>query len=362
MKVLYLINYAGSGGSERYVENLVAYFHPGKCQCGLCYNVDGPLVEKMHALGVPTHRIEMRHILDLQAAKELAALCEAEGYDVVHAQYPRENYIAILSKRYGSKAKIVFTSHLIIHQPLPWKLLNRLFTPQDHRVITVCSHGAKVLEQNGVARDKIQIVFNGIDAASMPQRDRSVLREFGIGEEEIVITMLTRFSGEKGVDFLCRAVERLKQIAAVPFRVLVVGTGPTFDEIQQLAKALGIADVMVMPGFRTDTAKLLAASDIYLNSSSSEAMSFAILEALGAGLPLVVTDVGGNPELVHTGGECGFAVPYGDTEGYAGAMARLVRDPALRAQFGRAAREKAAREFDLHILLDQVYQIYQEKN
>ena len=358
MKVLYLINYAGSGGSERYVELLARAYQGKRCDCGLCYNVDGPLVKTMASLGIPTHRIEMKSILDLAAAKKLAQLVQAEGYDVIHAQYPRENYIAILSRQFGCKARIIFTSHLIMEQPLPWKLLNRIFTPKNQAVLTVCTHGRQVLEKNGVAKDKIRIVFNGVDAAAAPQRDRSVLNEFGIGQQELVISILTRFSEEKGVPFLLRSIAKLKEKTAVPFRLLLVGTGPDFDRDKELLPQLGIEDRVVLTGFRTDTAKLLAASDIYLNSSSSEAMSFAILEALGAGLPLVVTDVGGNPELVNTGEVCGLLAPYGDEEAYADAMRQLLEDDGLRSRFSAAARKKAEQEFSIQNMLDELFEIY----
>ena len=359
MKVLYLINYAGSGGSERYVELLAKYFHNNKCSCGLCYNVSGALVEKMAALGVPTHRLEMKSILDLAAAKKLAQLVKTQGYDVIHAQYPRENYIAILAKAFGCRARIVFTSHLIMEQPPVWKLLNRFFTPKNHAVLTVCTHGREVLQRNGVAKDKIRIVFNGVDAKAAPAADRAVLAEFGVKENERILTILTRFSEEKGVPFLLRSTAKLKEKTDVPFRLLVVGTGPDFDRDRELVPQLGLQDTVILTGFRTDTAELLAASDIYLNSSSSEAMSFAILEALGAGLPLVVTDVGGNPELVNTGEVCGLLAPYGDEDAYASAMQRLLEDDALRARYAAAARAKAEGEFDLYNLLDKLFEIYQ---
>ena len=358
MKVLYLINYAGSGGSERYVELLAGYYHNRKAQCGLCYNVDGPLVEKMKALDIPVYQLHMRNPLDLSAAKKLAELVKREGYDVIHAQYPRENDIAILAKLFGCRAKVVFTSHLISEQPTLWRLLNRIFTPHDHAVLTVCTYGREVLERGGVARDRIRIVFNGVDAPSAPERDRSVLKAFGIGDEEKIITILTRFSEEKGVPFLLRSVAALKKKTAVPFRLLLVGTGPDFDRDSALVPELGIEDRVVLTGFRTDTARLLAASDIYLNSSSSEAMSFAILEAMGAGLPLVLTDVGGNPELVNTGEVCGILAPYGDEDAYAAAIASLLEDDALRSRYAAAARAKARQEFDLYTLLDKLFEIY----
>ena len=359
MKILYLINYAGSGGSERYVELLARYYHGSKASCGLCYNIDGPLVEKMRALGIPVYQLPMKSPLDLSAAKKLAVLCRQEGYDVIHAQYPRENDIAILARNFGCRAKIVFTSHLIMEQPPLWRILNRIFTPKNHAVLTVCTYGRQVLERAGVAKDKIRIVFNGVDTAAVPVRDRAVLKEFGIRDDEKVITILTRFSEEKGVPFLLRSIARLKEQTDIPFRLLLVGTGPDFDRDRELLPRLGIEDRVVLTGFRSDTARLLAASDIYLNSSSSEAMSFAILEALGAGLPLVLTDVGGNPELVNTGEVSGLLVPYGDEEGYARAIRTLLEDDALRARFSAAARKKAEGEFDLYHLLDKLFEIYQ---
>ena len=358
MKILYLINYAGSGGSERYVELLARYYHGSKATCGLCYNVNGPLVEKMKELDIPVYQLPMKSIADISAAKKLAKIVKDGEYDVIHAQYPRENYIAILSKMFGCRAKIVFTSHLISEQPPVWRLLNRIFTPHDHAVLTVCTYGKEVLERGGVAKDKIRIVFNGVDAPAAPRRDRTVLKEFGIGDEEKVITILTRFSVEKGVPFLLRSIAKLKETTTVPFRLLLVGTGPDFDRDKALIPELGIEDKVVLTGFRTDTARLLAASDIYLNSSSSEAMSFAILEALGAGLPLVLTHVGGNPELVNTGEICGLLAPYGDEDAYAGAIAKLLEDDALRARCAAAARAKAGGEFDLYTLLDKLFEIY----
>lgn len=359
MKVLYLINYAGKAGTEKYVENLVEHLHPDKAQCGLCYNIHGPLAEKMDARGIPTYRLEMRSPLDLKAARALAQLCKAEGYDVIHAQYPRENYIAILAKHYGCKAKVVFTSHLTLDQPWYWRLMNRIFTPLDHRIISVCSEGADILRANGVAADKIQVIFNGIDAREPLPHDRSVLEEFGIGENELVVSTLARFAPEKGLHFLCDAIARVRQQTGVPFRLLMIGDGELFDDIKVYVHDLGLEDTIILTGFRTDTARLLAASDLYLNSSScNEAMSFAILEALGAGLPVVATDVGGNRDLVHLGGKAGEILPYSDTNGYANAIVSLLENSELRTHYSAAARRKATHEFDLSHLLDEVCAVY----
>ena len=359
MKVLYLINYAGNAGTEKYVENLLRAYHPERCRCGLCYNIDGPLAEKVRAMGVPAFQLSMKNPFDMAAAKKLAGLCREQGFDVIHAQFPRENYIAILSRLFGSGARVVFTAHLTLEQPLPWRLLNRIMTPHDHRIIALCKEGAEVLNKNGVDKGRTTIIYNGVDAAAMPPHDRTPLAEFGIGDE-LVLTILARFAPEKGLPFLCRAVARLKEKTQVPFRVLIAGEGEQLEEIRQLVQSLGLDGAVLLPGFRKDTARLLAASDIYLNSSGyNEAMSFAILEAMANRLPVVATDVGGNRTLVELDGQAGTIVPYGDVEGFSGAIQTLLEDAGLRQRLGEAACQKTLGVFSLGYLLDRTFETYQ---
>src|SRR5699024_12208414 len=115
-----------------------------------------------------------------------------------------------------------------------------------------------------------------------------------------------------------------------PFRCVVCGDGELFDEAGAKIAELGLGERVLMAGYRTDGADILRASDIYVNSSSSGAMSFALLEALNAALPLVVTDLPGNRELaLDDAFPCGLLAAYGATEGYAQAVLRLMTDSAL---------------------------------
>lgn len=357
LRVLYLINFAGKAGTEKYVENLVDYLHPHKCECSLCYNIDGPLAEKMREKGIPCYQLEMRSPFDRKAAKELARICCANKIDVIHAQMPRENYIAILSKKYYD-VKVVFTSHLTIYQNYVWKFFNGIMTKKNHKVISVCQQGKDILISNKVCPEKIKVVYNGIDPASASSRDRTVLNGI-VKEGTVTALILARLAQEKGLTFLLDAVKEARGKTDTPFCLLIAGDGEQKEELEAKIKALELGDCVKMLGFRTDGAKLMAASDIYLNSSSSnEAMSFAILEALASGLPLVVTDVGGNTDLVHDGGKCGFVVNYGDTAAFADALVKLIDSPELRAEYSEVARKKAENEFALAGLLEKVYELY----
>ena len=360
MKVLYLINHAGKGGSEQYVLTLMEACRERGVPCCLCYNEEGPLADRVRDLGFDAFRLEMRSPFDRKAAKALSELCRREGVDVIHAQYPRENYIAILARRYGSPARVVFTAHLILEQPLAWRILNRLMTPGDSAVIAVCTWGAEVLRKNGVRQDRIVTIFNGVAPAAAPGTRAEVREALGIGESTPVLITLARLSHEKGVDFLLEIAAALRKRTGIPFRVLVAGDGEEEQALLDRRKALGLEDTVTFLGYRTDAPALLEASDVYLNTSRQEAMSLSILEAAALSLPVAATDVGGNRDIVLTEPPCGFVSPFGDAEAFAERLLPLVEDPELRKSLGRAALDKTRDLFSRDRTLSKTFAAYEQ--
>ena len=359
LRILYLINYAGKAGTEKYVENLVRIFSAAGNECHFAYNVAGELSEKMAARGVPCLQLDLAGS-PTAAGKELAAYCREHKIEVIHAQYPRENIIALLSLRHYAAPRVVYTNHLTIRSGLKWRVLNRIFTPRDHRIIAVCREGRDIMVQNGVCPERIEVIYNGVEPEKYPVRDMSVRPELGIGEGEFMLSILARYAPEKGLFFLLDALSELKKLTDRPFRCVICGDGEQFDAVKQKAAELGLGDIVVQTGYRNDANRILRASDLYLNTSScNEAMSFAILEAMNCALPLVVTDVGGNRDLAETNIRCGFVVKYGDAAGFAGAIHRLMEDESLYRQFSADALRKISEEFDLEKLAWDVYRAYQ---
>ena len=363
MKVLYLINFAGKAGTEKYVENLVRILSQNLIQPFFAYGIEGELSEKMAAAGVPSLKLDMGRTSVLKAAKRLAEYCRENDIDVIHAQYPRENLVALLSKRWWDKPKVVFTSHLTLrlHGPsgIVWRTLNKHFTPKNHCIISVCAEGHDILIENGVAADKIKVIYNGIEPAAKIEKNSAIRDEFGLSPECFIITILARFAPEKGLSFLVDSLHRLKASASNPFCCLICGDGELFGEISEKISSMGLEDSCKLLGYRTDTGDILRGSDMYVCSSScNEAMSFAILEAMNAGLPLVVTDVGGNRDLAETDIRCGYVLPYGDTVGFAGAIQKLMDDSKLLSEFSEAALEKVKKSFNLDKLALDVYNSY----
>jgi glycosyltransferase involved in cell wall biosynthesis len=139
--------------------------------------------------------------------------------------------------------------------------------------------------------------------------------------------------------------------------LLLVGDGPLRGELEALAVDLRIPDRVKFLGIRTDVAELMRAAEAFAITSVSEAASLTLLEALASGLPVVVTAVGGNPELVRHERE-GLLVPRGDAAACAAAVRRLFREPDLAARLGAAGRARAAERYRLDRTVEAYYRLY----
>lgn len=308
---------------------------------------------------MPTFRLDFGRSSALASARKLADYCRENAVDVLHAQYPAENVVALLSLRRYPAPKVVFTNHLTLRAGRLWRMVNRMLTPKEHCAIAVCNEGREVLIENGFAPEKVVVIPNGVEPGPEPVKDLSVRAELGVGEGEFMITTLARCVPEKGLSFLLDAVSKLRGMTDRPFRCVICGDGPLLPELKEQAAQLGIEESVLFAGYRSDGGRILAAADLYVNSSSSEAMSFGLLEAMRSALPLVVTELDTNRELAESEPACGIAVPYGDAEGFAKAVLRLMEDEGLYCVYSANARRKILEVYDLNKLAEDVFRAYQ---
>jgi glycosyltransferase involved in cell wall biosynthesis len=154
------------------------------------------------------------------------------------------------------------------------------------------------------------------------------------------LVCVANFRPEKGhADLLAAFALARREVPGT--RLRLVGEGDMRAEIERLAARMGLSGAVEFAGTAKSVWPELAAAEIFVLASLTEAMGIAVLEAMAAGLPVVATGVGGLPELVEDGRE-GFLVDPGDAEGMSRAIVRLVGDAGLRARMGRAAESKVA--------------------
>jgi glycosyltransferase involved in cell wall biosynthesis len=355
-KVLYLLNFAGRGGSERYIQTLVEELSGAGLEPFFAFHEPGPLLDWMKARGVPCRKIAMRGPYDIAAVRALAALCREWEIDVIHTHFLRENSIALLSRLLYRRPRVVYTYHILTENGLPVRLSNRLLSPLQDTIIANCTAGRDRLAANGNPAGKIVLIPNAVDLSYWRSGDGAAIRrELGIPEGVFTLLFAARLVAGKGHRFLLEALAQLKER---DFRLVLAGEGELRGETEELCRSLGLAEKVLFPGFREDLPGFYAAADVTVCPSESETLSFLLLESLAAGTPVIATRAGGMTDIVTPEHDCGLMVDYGDRDALAGAVRTLMADPALRRRFGENARRTAEREYDLHEAARRVLALY----
>jgi len=359
IKVLYLLNHAGKAGTERYVQTLIEKLDSKGIKAYFAYNEGGLLADRLKELGVETFQISMKNPYDLNAVINLARLCRRLSIDIVHTQFLRENYIALQSRLFNPKVKVMYTNHFILRNNLPLRIANRLITHLQSQIVAVCNKGKDMMVSNGVDEKKIKVIFNGVDVNYWSEPVKSTLREeFGIEEGTFVFLCASRFAHDKGHRFLINSVNKLRKITDMKFKCVLANDGPLLEECKRQVEELGLSGDIIFAGFRKDIKNLVYGSDLYINSSEHEALSFAIIEVLACGLPVIATDMAGNGDIINEDNKCGILVKYNDDEGLAKAILAMMQDREKRQSFGENALITVSDKFNLDKVAVETYNLY----
>ncbi|MGO8760519.1 MAG: glycosyltransferase [Desulfobaccales bacterium] len=224
------------------------------------------------------------------------------------------------------------------------------------------SRGVKdyLVAEIGLDPAKVRVVANGVDVAAIDAARPGpvVRRELGLPEGVPLIGLVGRLDHwGKGHRELFEAMAQIRD--RHPVHALIVGGGRREAEVRQLAESLGLAEAVHFLGQRQDVPDLLNAMDILVLPSYSEGVSLALLEAMAAGLPVIASAVGSTPEVVTDGGN-GLLIPPRDAAALAGALERLLSDPAGAQKLGANARAHVREHFSLERLGREINEIYGE--
>ncbi len=234
-----------------------------------------------------------------------------------------------------------------------------------HRHMTyVCGNSKAVvreLVEEEISPERVRLIYNGVDVTIYEEPfDRVVARsQENLDAETIVFVMVANLIPYKGHTDFINALAGIRKKLTVPWTALIVGRDDGIgDELRALAESAGLHKNIRFLGSRDDVPRLLRISDIGVLCSHEEGFSNAIIEAMAAGLPLVVTDVGGNAEAVQHE-TTGYVVPAADPASLGSALLALASD-ADRAQMGVRGKQRAAGLFDFHQSVKGYESLYRE--
>jgi sugar transferase (PEP-CTERM/EpsH1 system associated) len=350
------------GGLENGVVNLVNRMDPERFRHDVvCIGQAGPMASRIEQAGVSVHAIGKGQGSDYGLAVKLAQVMRQRRPDIVHTR----NWGAvdgILAARMAGVPVVIHGEHGREAADPEGRnrrrnVARRLLGRWVDRFVVVSGDLARWLaEETGVPAGKVVQIKNGVDTEKFhPASDKSALREkLGIPPESFVVGAVGRLDPVKDYGTLIRAAGRaglpvpnaVGTQAGDGMVLMIAGTGPCREELEQAARAEGLGERVRFLGERADVPDLMRAFDLFVLSSVGEGMSNTILEAMASGLPVVATRVGGNPELIEED-VTGTLVPPADPEKLAAAIRIYRDDPSCAREHGRAGRERAVEKFSL---------------
>lgn len=347
-RILWIVKGLGKGGAERLVFLGAKHIDFDRYRLEIAYQVaDEPnFVGDLQNLGLPLHHLAPRPGRPDLWPLKLAKLLRSGRFDIVHTHSPLPGAVTRLAR--GINTPLVHTEHN------SWRSYRRLTRLANTSTFSRLSYAIAVSEDVAASMTKpfwapwmnmpeIEVVLQGIDEppGPAPSATRQNLRHsLGVGESEEVVAHVASFRAKKDHSNLLSAIVRLTR-ERPNLRLLLFGKGPLENDIRSQVEALGLKDIVSFMGNREDVKELLWACDLFVLSSRYEGLPLSLLEALSAGLPVVVTNVGGIAEVVTHGVE-GYVVPPGEPDALALGISRLLADSRERCRMGRAAVERAS--------------------
>jgi len=368
LQILKFLNHFSIGGTERQFVHVANRLDRSRFAVGIaCMRREGPLLESLSS-DMPIYTYPVRGSLyswgSVRSQFRLMRDVRRRQFDIVHTYGWYPNVFAIPASRLAMRPAILASirdagAYMTDAKIQALKFVCRI----ADRVLANSSAGRKWLIEQGVNDEKIEVIRNGIDLPRSHERVTRfnlARREFRIPTDVPVCACIGRVVSGKGIDFYLRAA-RIVADQGRDVRFLMIGADSVEHEYQSdlkhLARQLNVEDRVIFTGQRQDVSEILKDVDIVVHPSLTEGLSNVILEAMAAGIPVVATNVGGNPELVEDG-RSGFLVPVESAGEIANAICRLLDQPEMAHAFGARARQRVIEEFTLDRMLSKTEDLY----
>jgi glycosyltransferase involved in cell wall biosynthesis len=361
--VLFLIDEVqgtAAGGTERQLfQNIIALSQAG-------FSVELAILRSAAGISsdFPVHALEFPQKLfspaGLAAMRRLRNWISKSRFDIVQTFFTDSNLIGpVIAKKAGTRVVIGSRRNLNHWMSSNYARFQRLSNRFADRLIANSEVVKEVVIRTEHApAAKIDVLYNGIDVPRFERRPevrRRLRTELNLSDGTVVVGNVANLRPVKGVEELLEAAAIVvKRISNVRF--LQAGQGELHDVVQRRMKELELEANFTLLGRRDDVQDLLSAFDIGVLTSRAEGFSNSVLEYMAAGLPIVVTDVGGNREALA---ETGTIVPPRNVQAIADALIEFAIDPAKRNSLGNAALTRVRENFSNDAIQQKLVAYYQ---
>ncbi|RDV29198.1 glycosyltransferase [Alteromonas aestuariivivens] len=365
-KVLHITYDMRIGGTEMVIKNIIEGTDPSEFDMSIfCIEAPlGPWGKELQESGIAITTHERQPGFDTSLVKTIRKHILENQIDVVHChQYTPWVYGALAAA--FTKAKVIFTEHGRFYpDSSSWKrkLVNPLLMKFTNQVTAISKATKEALvEFEYIPRDKIEVIYNGIkplevDMSKVPETKEAL----GIPKDAKVLGTIARFDPIKNHAMMLDAFALVLKEFPDTWLVMV-GDGDERQNIEAKIASLGIGHRVVLTGYQPNPADLQAAMDIFLLSSLSEGTSMTLLEAMSLGKPCVVTDAGGNAEIIKNSVN-GFVTENQNEQPFAAAINQIIHSNSLSAEMGSKAEQRFYNKFPVSQMSQKYCSLYSALN
>lgn len=378
-RILYVIGSLERGGAEQHVVQVASKLKArGWAPEFFVFSLGGPLAEYLDRAEIPVFGPSMPPWLEklipsprikarigvLMLMVSMMRVMVARRPLVSHFFLPGAYLIGGLAAMLTGTCPRVMSRRSMNHYQKTYPMYARLERFLHPRMDRICGNSIAVIEQlisEGVRKEQLALLYNGIDLGLFDKvADINAVRShLGIASDSLVLIVVANLIPYKGHEDLIQALGLVRDELPKPWVCLCVGRDDgILNHLQSRAYEVGVHNHLYWLGSRRDVPDLLAASDIGILCSHEEGFSNAILEGMAAGLPMLVTDVGGNAEAVVHGGT-GWVVPSKNPQMLAEGILELVRHPQ-RNLMGQRSRQRVENLFTLDACVDNYVALYRD--
>lgn len=365
LKVLHLTYDMRIGGTEMVIKNIIENSDVNLFEMSIfCIETPiGPWGIEMQNAGLPMTTKARQPGFDISLIFAIRKHIKTNNIAILHChQYTPWVYGVIAA--FGTKTEVIFTEHGRFHpDSSTWK--RKLVNPWLSKItkyITVISQATQqaLVDFENLKKERIEVIYNGIQPLKVNLAKTLALRQkLNIPENSSVLGTIARLDPIKNHKMMINAFSLVLKVC--PNTVLViVGDGEERDSIIEHIKMLGLEEKVIMPGYDPQPQHYLALMDIFLLSSLSEGTSMTLLEAMSLSKPCVVTDAGGNKEVIANG-KNGIVTKNDDANEFSQAILKLVNDKVLLNRYGKEGQKRFNRMFNVSVMVKRFRDVYQNR-
>ncbi|UCH65038.1 MAG: glycosyltransferase family 4 protein [Ignavibacterium sp.] len=366
MKILYSCLSKSWGGMEMVTINTIKRLLDKGITGELLCTTESRIHIEANNFGMMIYPVKAPGYFHPLATIRVALTIKKRNYDLIHTHASKDLWLLVPAlKIVGSRAPLLLTKHVGSFISKKDVMHNWLYSRVDYAIAISNVIRQNLLNTTSLAEDKILLHYNGVDCTKFDpaKHDRNKVRnELNIADGDILIGMVGRFSVGKGHEEFITAAKTLNESHS-NLKFIITGEASRGEDsyeaqIKKLANDMDLKNI-IFTGFRDDIPNVIAAMDIFVIPSHSEAFGVALVEAMAMGKPSVCSNSDGILDIA-VDGETGYLFEKKDADDLIDKIEMLINSPVKREEYGRAARKRVVEHFEFNKLIDELVNTYKQ--